>query len=564
MVLNINEFEFSERLLNPSFYKKFNTTRKLMEKKLDPDEFRYRGGLDMETYTAMEQRWQEQQQIMEDHKKEVINKYGSLKDAPLSLGPFEKIEPVVGTKNVLVLLTEFADVNHLHQPLEFEELLFNRGSGQSLRDYYLESSWDQLDLTGEVNDHWFKTAGEVSEYVDEAVYVKYPLSRKLVKETIMQAKNIGVDFKPFARNGKIEFLIIVYAGFGLDFKQSIKKYIRPHQGRLEEPLEVDDGIFVDNYVLVPERPLNLGSYCHEIGHLLGLPDLYNEYIGPIVGSWCLMSYGDHIKDGKTPAHPSAWCKVHLGWREPVITGEIPQLMDIPAVIDDDGVIYKIPVPGDEGEYFLLENRQQKGFDRNLPASGLLIWHIDENRCIHKAPNSDPKNLGIILEQSDGKNELQSDYSSFRMKVKEVKEEVKKNILGDEGDAYPGITSNRNFDEHSKPSSDSLGGENTGIQITEISDSDDLMQAQIGVKWGKHPLKRPNKNTDIMAWFIHEYLHYLDSQKENRHDKGFEDAKNDILANLKEQKGLRFYEYGYQLGYKVGYFMHRDRLKKFKK
>jgi hypothetical protein len=32
-----------------------------------------------------------------------------------------------------------------------------------------------------------------------------------------------------------------------------------------------------------------------------------------------------------------------------------------------------------GEYFLVENRFQTGFDAALPGSGLAIWHIDEHR-----------------------------------------------------------------------------------------------------------------------------------------------------------------------------------------
>ncbi len=457
---------FRERLLHPSVYKRFNKTRELIEEKVDPVEFRYRGGLNLNTYNALQQRWQKQQKIIEDHKKEVIAQYGSLKAAPLSLGPFEKIDKVIGTKNVLVLLTEFKDVKHIHNPAEFEELLFSKGSNLSMRDYYLESSWNQLDITGKINEQWFTASNNSKEYVDEAVHISYPLARKLVKETIMQAKDSGVDFKPFAKDGKIEYLIIVYAGFGQDNKANLEKYLRPHQGHLAEPVELQKGIFADKYALIPERPINIGVYCHEMGHLLGLHDFYNEIMGPIVGSWCLMAYGDRINEGKTPAHPSAWCKVYLGWRKPKNIQELPQNMEIPAVIDKDGVIYKMEVPGTNGgEYFLLENRQQKGFDRNLPGSGLLIWHIDESRCIHKAPNSDPIHFGITLEQSDGKQALQRDWSFLQQKEvqeeikkqKEVQELLTKDIMGDEGDAYPGITLNRTFDEKSNPKSNSLRG-----------------------------------------------------------------------------------------------------------
>ncbi len=504
---------------------------------------------------------------MEDHKKEVIAQYGSLKAAPLSLGPFEKIDPVIGTKNALVLLTEFKDVQHIHKTAEFEELLFTKGSDGSMRDYFLEASCNQLDITGKINDHWYTVSNNMTEYIDETVHLNYPLARKLIIETIMQAKNSDIDFKPFAKDGKIQYLIIVYAGFGQDSKENALKYIRPHRGRLSEPVELQPGIYADNYALVPERPLSLGCYCHEMGHLLGLHDLYNERMGPIVGSWCLMAYGDHINEGKTPAHPSAWCKVHLGWIEPKIITEVPQDMEIPAVINEDGVIYKIEVPGtDGGEYFLLENRRQKGFERNLPGNGLLIWHIDENRCVHKNPNFDPENFGITLEQSDGKKELQSDYSVY-LEEKE-REKVRKDMMGDEGDAYPGITQNRNFDENSNPNSNTLKGARSGVSVNSISDSRDIMKAQIGVKHKVIAVsyeKNKTNNLKKAQYIIQKIIAHFDSEEtENAYNKGYEDLKQDLIENLKDKKGLKSYQDGYQMGYRRGYENGLEDIIKIKK
>lgn len=552
---------YSDRLLDPSIYKKIFKTRELIGKKIPPSEFLNRGGVDLDTYNALQQRWQEQQQLMEDHKKEVIDKYGSLKAAPLSLSPFETIDPVIGNKNALVLLTDFKDIKHIHEPAEFEGLLFDKGNNKSMRDYFLEASWNRLDITGKISDQWFTVSNNCTDYVDEAVQLKYPLSRKLVKETLLQARNTGFNFKPFAINGEIELLIVVYAGYGLDFKPNIKKHIRPHQGKLKEPLEVQKGIFAQDYALIPELPFYIGCFCHEMGHMLGLPDLYNEVFSPMIGSWCLMSYGDHIECGKTPAHPSAWCKVHLGWRKPKVIHELPQNMEIPAVIDDNGVIYKIEVPGNEGEYFLLENRQKKGFDLNLPDSGLLIWHIDETKCVHKNPNSDPKHPGILLEQSDGKNELNSDYSIYRNRL--APEDVRKDAMGDEGDAYPGKTINRAFDENSNPNSNSLKGDQSGISITSISDSDNLMKAKIGAKYGSTALKDKSKKStrNITPYMIQKYLSIMSSREtDNAYEKGFKNAELDLIERLKDDNGLDLYSYGYILGYQNGYKSARKLIK----
>ena len=558
-----------ERHLHPSVYKKIRKTRDLIEKGLDPEEFPDKGGLDLRTFEALRKRRQDQKQTMMNREEKLVSQYGSLEATPLTVGPCKKIEPVIGTRNVLVLLTEFKDVKHSHDPLEFEDLLFSKGSHKSMRDYYLEASSNQLDITGKVNEKWYSAAGNRVDYVDEVpVNRHYPRARKLVKETILQAKNEGkIDFTPFASDGKIEMLIVVYAGKGLDTGLDIN-YIRPHQDRLEEPLEVQGGIWADRYCLVSELPFDdIGCYCHEVGHLLGLPDLYKEGYSPVVGSWCLMGIGDHLDNGRTPAHPSAWCKIHLGWREPELIKKPPEIQDIPAVIDDDGVIYKLEVQGSGGrEYFLLENRQQKGFDRYLPGNGLLIWHVDESRCVYQAPNSDPEHFFLTLEQSDGKNELQRDMTVL---IKEEGVEVaQKELTGDDGDAFPGVTVNRNFDDKSNPNSNSYKGTKSLVRVNSISDSDEVMKAHMGVQTQSRdesretPADAIESSADETAKLVLQSFIDLmiKEEDEDPYDEGYEAGKLDIIEEEKIKPDLNLFKKGCKQGYSQGYI---DAWEKFK-
>ena len=129
-----------------------------------------------------------------------------------------------------------------------------------------------------------------------------------------------------------------------------------------------------------------------------------------------MAAGCYNNNSRTPAHPSAWCKIHLGWTKPRLVKQHLQSYEIPAIIQDK-VIYKLEVKGSNGqEYFLLENRQQKGFDEYLPGSGLLIWHVDEDACKLSSPNSDPNNFFLILKESDGRNELTRDMTVLITKM----------------------------------------------------------------------------------------------------------------------------------------------------
>ncbi len=430
-----------------------------------------------------------------------------------------------------------------------------------MRDYFLEASWSQLDINGKVHDQWFTASRNSTGYIDlKQTRGDFPHSQKLVKETIINAMDNGIDFEPYAKDGKIEHLIIIYAGQGMDTTLNVNQ-IRPHMDSITESIEVQKGIWADKYCLIPELPLeDLGCFCHEMGHLLGLPDFYKEGYSPVVGSWCIMAAGGFINNGKNPSHPSAWCKIHLGWKEPIIVDEIPKLHEIPAVIDHNGAIYKVEIKGsDGGEYFLLENRQQKGFDKHLPGNGLLIWHINENLCVHKNPNDDPKHFFITLKESDGRNDLQR---NMLVLLKELgKEKALTKLSGDEGDAYPGITVNRNFDDNSVPNSDSYKGDKSLVSVTSISDSDDLMDAQIGVQnqfsitstISSPIVKDEFQDLKTYELIIKNFMSLMACEHNiNPYQEGYQAGKQDMIERLKDEEDIDSYTKGYRQGFHQGY------------
>lgn len=561
MLFGILEKSPNERHLDPSIYEKIEVTKTLLETGMDKLEFKSNGGLDYDTYMALKRRWKDYGQMMSD-KRDVSNTYRSLNVAN-PLFPCQEHDPVTGTKNGLVLLAEFNDKKHSHAPGEFYDLLFNKNSKHSMRNYYLEASWNQLDIQGEVHGGWHSLKGNRVDYTDDPFNLHYPNAQKMVIETILEEKNSGkLDFTPYSKDGEIELLIIVYAGSGMDTKLD-KNFIRPHQYHLQEPIEVQDGIFAKNYCLVPELPIDdLGCFCHEVGHILGLPDLYMEGYSPVVGGWCLMGIGDQINKGRTPSHPSAWCKLHLGWTEPVIVNNIPQLYEIPGVIDEK-TIYKVEVQGSDGkEYFLLENRQQKGFDENLPSSGLLIWHVNENACIKQAPNFDPNHFFLTLKQSDGKTDLERDRSEL-IKQANLTEEPPKDVMGDSGDPFPGIKTNKTFNNASNPNSRSYDGKNSFVEVESISDSSELMNAHIGVTSTKSDALKIhfksgidlNKRKQLKQELINSIIiqNFLTQEKgKNSYDAGVEDGRKECLSEIIKIEGLDYYQRGYSLGYKEGY------------
>jgi hypothetical protein len=125
-----------------------------------------------------------------------------------------------------------------------------------------------------------------------------------------------------------------------------------------------------------ERMNDISVFCHEFGHMLGLPDLYARPEVPGmegVGPWCAMSQQN---GGGRPQHFSAWSKDQLGWVSPkVIDPRVKQRVVLAPIEDSPTECLKVLARPDGQEYFLIENRAKKGFDATLPADGLLIWRV---------------------------------------------------------------------------------------------------------------------------------------------------------------------------------------------
>ncbi|MDO9390149.1 MAG: immune inhibitor A, partial [bacterium] len=100
-----------------------------------------------------------------------------------------------------------------------------------------------------------------------------------------------------------------------------------------------------------------GEIAHEFGHQLGLPDLYDYSMYSVgLGEWELMSWGSWNMNAYVPPHLSAWCKVFLGWSQPLtLTPGVDSLIPFDWVAKNPDAIVKIPI--NSHEYYLIENRR---------------------------------------------------------------------------------------------------------------------------------------------------------------------------------------------------------------
>ncbi|MCC7262050.1 MAG: carboxypeptidase regulatory-like domain-containing protein [Candidatus Latescibacteria bacterium] len=211
----------------------------------------------------------------------------------------------------------------------------------------------------------------------------------------------------------------------------------------------------------------VGSICHEYGHLLGLPDLYDtEFFrkpgaGPEedsagVGAWCLMGWGATGWNGNDgPNSFCAWSRAQLGWAKVEEAAQPQEALRL-GDVGKTGDLYKIPL--DNREYFLLEYRTKAGsyYDRHLPGEGLLIWHIAALKGIVDLACADGKwrdagyPLGSEPDLKAGNDNL--DFWAHD----EPYTQIHQGNLGDVTDPFDGVQF-RDFTPQTNPASYSLDG-----------------------------------------------------------------------------------------------------------
>ena len=146
----------------------------------------------------------------------------------------------------------------------------------------------------------------------------------------------------------------------------------------------------------------IGTFVHEFGHCLGLPDLYdtggNDNYG--MGNWDVMCLGCYCNDGYTPVGYSAYEKAFMGWidyikPEPNTYYTLP-VWNMRDKASDQAVCITSDI--NRNEYFILENRRRQGWDRYLPGQGIMVTHItySASQWANNKPNNDKIQLVTLL------------------------------------------------------------------------------------------------------------------------------------------------------------------------
>lgn len=383
--------------------------------------------------------------------------------------------PTIGSPRTLAILVEFKDKKFsIDNPEQtFKDFMMKKnftndnGATFSVHDYYSACS-------GELFDPQFDVFGPVTlpnnlaYYGGNDVYGNDDKPEEMVRDACMMLDD-QINFAEYDCNGDgwVDNVYIFYAGYS-EAEGASANAIWPHSWDIwlgaQVRLELD-GVYVGRYGCSQElnidndKLVGIGVFCHEFGHVLGLPDVYStsynsESFTP--GEYTLMDAGEYNDNSNTPPYLTAYERWCLGWHDPEI---IDRAMNVTLPPMSEGAVksYMIKTT-DENEMYFLENRQQEGYDKFIPGHGMLVWHIDydEDSWNNNSVNNIGSHQGIDLVEADAKQTPETRA----------------------GDPFPGTSNITSFTDNTYPSMRDWQGASLNLPITEITEKDGIIEFKV--------------------------------------------------------------------------------------
>lgn len=391
-----------------------------------------------------------------------------------------------GVKKGLVVLVDFKNKKFADgHDLEYYKNVINgkdfsdeeEGYVGSVRDYFLAQSNGQFELD-------FDVVGPVTMsknygyYGNDGAYQKDEKVYEMIKEACdgIQDK-VNLKDYDWDGDGEADQVFFLYAGLGQASGGSAGT-IWPHESELRYwpcgVLSYSTGK-INTYAcaneLQPETQgssryisAGIGTICHEFSHCLGFADMYDTTGGGGYGMsvFDVMDQGSYNGNGFVPCNYTAFERIYAGWVEAIELIDPATVKDMKSV-SDYGRPFIMYNYKNTNEYFLLENRQNTGWDKGLYGSnGLLIVHVNyvPSRWANNSVNSSAEKIQCCtVVNADGSRE-NTQYSL-------------------QGDLYPyevkGVTMNDEFTDESEPAAKlyTKNSDNSyalGIPITQIKRS----------------------------------------------------------------------------------------------
>lgn len=290
----------------------------------------------------------------------------------------------------LVILISYADTDFsCENPQDYYDRMLNE-QGYNLRqgpgcaaEYFRTQSRGLFNLHFDVYGP-YKTSGKAQPYDNPNAD-----TRNYGRNTMREATNMflaehqEVDFAQYDwnNNGKVNQVIYVCAGYsGNQSSTSCYGYVWPNTSTFTA-ITTPDRKTITDYSCSCELWSNgascgFGTICHEFTHSLGLPDIYptkSDAGYSAVDEWDIMDGGNFTNYGWCPPNYSPLEKMLLGWLTPTELNA-PKTISNLKTAEEGGDVYLIR--NTANEYYLLENRQWRGWDCGAPGQGLVVYHVN--------------------------------------------------------------------------------------------------------------------------------------------------------------------------------------------
>ncbi|MBO4811151.1 MAG: M6 family metalloprotease domain-containing protein [Prevotella sp.] len=331
--------------------------------------------------------------------------------------------------------------------VQFNDREFSRSDYASMIDNMVNqrnySGYDNTQMgryTGSVNDYFYDNSnGQFSPAFDIIGPVTIDHSQFDANGTsnaapltvaAIDAADSLVDYSHYDRDGDgvVDMVFFLFAGIGSNIGGNDSRLIWPHASYIytwengNPAWVVRDGVGLGRYACSTElHGTNtwsiidgIGVICHEFGHVLGLPDLYDtdyEKSGgdsPHPGEWTIMAGGGYQNNGRTPAGYSLYERYALGFAMPQLISEEGDYTLEPIGTSNEGYRLNTPV---KKEFFLIENRQKTSkWDQYLPGHGMLVFRVDStnaNPWNRNEVNNNPKHNYFTLIRAGGTSDSQA-------------------------------------------------------------------------------------------------------------------------------------------------------------
>ena len=409
-------------------------------------------------------------------------------------------------------------------------------------NYYKKASYGNLELKVDISDKIYEAAQKMSYYggSNESQDRVKSLVNDIFAVSELNPSAGRSDISNYIDYTKYNVIALVHAGYGQESDVAGGGSGNTSDdiwsiGFTDLGLNLTNSNKLNYAIVVPESEAQdgniqnspLGVICHEFGHILGLPDLYdtdNSSFG--AGAWDLMGYGAWRNSGNDPCMLSSWSLISLGYltaKEIIVDSpsiEVKALCDSPDALK----LYASDKASNPGEYFLIENRAKKGLDSYIEGGGILIWHIDDGvgAIGLNNINVNEKHKRVDLESAEGYDSTGFDRFDYN--------KTGALLMSDKDPFYSGYKSL--FNAYSNPSSMPYNANNAAVSVEVLSSPGDTMN----VRASFYSIGSPGKSEISKAYFYPnpasgsegKFYYYLNSIPDEVTLKIFDRSRKTLL------------------------------------